>query len=71
MAEHRGLASTKLRVTLITLTLCCLIGLTGCKLEEQKDAAVGKTPSLAEVTYDISTIHPQFKNRERSFNSPL
>ena len=68
MAEHRGLASTKLRVTLITLTLCCLIGLTGCKLEEQKDAAVGKTPSLAEVTYDISTIHPQFKNRERSFN---
>ena len=68
MAEHRGLASTKLRVTLITLTICCLIGLTGCKLEEQKDAAVGKTPSLAEVTYDISTIHPQFKNRERSFN---
>lgn len=68
MAEHRGLASTKLRVTLITLTLCCLIGLTGCKLEEQKYAAVGKTPSLAEVTYDISTIHPQFKNRERSFN---
>lgn len=27
---------------------------------------VSSTPSLAEVEYEVSTIHPEFKNRERS-----
>ena len=52
----------------IALSLGLCLMLSGCQLEEQKEAAAGKTPSLAEVVYDISTIHPEFKNRERSFN---
>ena len=52
----------------LALSLGLSLLLSGCQLEEQKEAASGKTPSLAEVVYDISTIHPEFKNRERSFN---
>lgn len=39
------------------------MALSGCGKEVQ----VASTPSLAEVVYEVSTIHPDFKNRERSF----
>ncbi|MBU3844580.1 MAG: efflux RND transporter periplasmic adaptor subunit [Candidatus Anaerobiospirillum pullicola] len=32
-----------------------------------QEAKVASTPSLAEVEYAVTTIHPQFKNRERSY----
>lgn len=37
--------------------------LTACTPEVK----VATTPSLAETVYEVSTIHPEFKNRERSF----
>lgn len=60
--QHHG------RTMLLSILASTALIISGCNLEEQKEDAAGKTPSLAEVEYDISTIHPQFKNRERSFN---
>lgn len=39
------------------------LSLSGC----EQEPAVSYTPSLAEAVYEVATIHPQFKNRERSF----
>lgn len=41
------------------------LGLAAAGCEQQKQVAY--TPSLAEAVYEVSTVHPQFKNRERSF----
>lgn len=41
-----------------------LLFVTAC----QKDTATVKTISAAEAVYEVSTIHPQFKNRERSYS---
>ena len=43
-------------MTLLLVTAC------------QKDTATVKTISAAEAVYEVSTIHPQFKNRERSYS---
>ena len=48
----------------------CALSLNGCLPDfdfDHKNVATSSTPSLAETVYDVSTLHPAFKNRERSF----
>ncbi len=52
----------RLRVLTAVLGGLSLFTLVGCNQEVK----VASTPSLAEVVYEVSTIHPEFKNRERS-----
>lgn len=46
------------------IAIMTLLFVTAC----QKDTATGKTISAAEAVYEVSTIHPEFKNRERSYS---
>lgn len=46
------------------IAVMTLLFVTAC----QKDTATVKTISAAEAVYEVSTIHPQFKNRERSYS---
>lgn len=53
------------QVGMIALGLGCMSLVAGCSDQEQ--AQTSYKPSLAEAVFEVDTIHPQFKNRERSF----
>lgn len=69
-SKVRGMGLLRLRgfSALLMGAVISAVMLTGCMDEKEGTAAAqGNTPSLAEVVYEVSTIHPEFKNRERSF----
>lgn len=63
-AKSKTSHSFRKKIFVILTSLFVVTTLTACS----KEPVVKKTPSLADVVYNVSTIHPEFKDRERFFN---
>lgn len=50
-------------ISAAVLITCMTVLVTACNEEPKTSSA----PSIAEAVYDVVTIHPEFKNRERSY----
>lgn len=68
MSHHRPYNSKLKKLVLPMLgalgIISCSLLLTGCDDKPK----TSKAPSLSDIVYEVSTIHPEFKNRERSYS---